>query len=208
MKQVQRYVALDFETMNHWRASVCAVGCVVIEKGVITEEFYSQICPPTPYENPYCVETHGLTYNDVKDSPKFSEIWPVIDKMIGSSPIVAHNSPFEKSCIDACGEEFGTKTDYEYIDTLKMSRMQFPNARNHRLNTLCEAMDIKLEHYHNALDDARADAECFLKLKSLGNYCFEMSEDGTLLTTNFLYQNVENDKEKKKIEEKLERNLL
>ncbi len=199
MKQIQRYAVLDFEIMNEWRASVCAVGCVVIEKGKIINEFYSKVCPPTQYENKYCVETHGLRYKDVRKSPTFPVVWKTIDKMIGKSPIVAHNAPFEKSCIEACGEEFGTNTDYQYIDTLKMSRFVFPKAKNHKLNTLCEAMNIDLQHYHNALDDARADAECFLKLKKIGQYCFEKNEDNELIETHFCTQNIENNNEKEKI---------
>ena len=88
-----------------------------------------------------------------------------IDKMIGDSPIIAHNKGFEKSCIEACADEFGTNDDYEYIDTLKLSR-EYLDTPNHKLDTICEALDVKLKHHHNALDDAIAAGECFIKMKN------------------------------------------
>lgn len=161
-----RFVALDFETLSTWRASVCAVGCAVFENDKLVDKYYTVVCPPSKDENPYCVETHGLTYDIVKIGPPFPEVWKKIDKMIGDSPIVAHNKGFEKSCIEACADEFGTNDDYEYIDTLKLSR-EYLDTPNHKLNTICEALDVKLKHHHNALEDAIAAGECYIKIKDM-----------------------------------------
>ncbi len=160
-----RYVAIDFETMTTWRASVCSVGLAVIENGKIVDTFYSLVCPLSKDENYYCCLTHGLKYKDVKDSPKFDEIWEKIDKeYIKGSPLIAHNAPFEKSCINACNETFDTNNDYEYIDTLKLSRKYLSKLEKHTLDVVCEALHCKLKHHHNALDDAKACAEIFIKL--------------------------------------------
>ena len=160
-----RYVAIDFETMTTWRASVCSVGLAVIENGKITDTFYSLVCPLSKEENYYCCQTHGLKYKDVKDSPKFDEIWGIIDKeYIKGSPLIAHNAPFEKSCINACNETFDTNSDYKYIDTLKLSRKYLNKLEKHTLDAVCEALHCKLKHHHNALDDAKACAEVFIKL--------------------------------------------
>jgi DNA polymerase-3 subunit epsilon len=160
-----RYVALDFETLEHWRASVISIGCVVFEDGRITDEFYSLVCPPTKLEEYHCVMTHGLHYKDVKDSPTFPEVWKRIDEMIGDSPIIAHNVAFEKSCINACNEEFGTNNKYIYIDTLKLSRKYLNNLRNHKLDSICRHLGVRLKNHHNALDDARACGEVYTKIR-------------------------------------------
>ena len=159
-----RYVSIDFEILNEWRASVISVGCVVFENDKIVDEFYSLVCPPSKYENPYCVEVHGLHYDDVKDAPKFPEVWEKVDKMINGSPIVAHNLGFEKSCINACNEEFGTNNKYTYIDTLQLSRKHLPFLSNHRLDTVCKHLKVTLNEHHNALEDARACGECLIKM--------------------------------------------
>lgn len=161
-----RYAALDFETMDTWRASVCSVGCVVFENDKIVDEFYSLVCPPSKYENPHCVEVHGLHYKDVKDSPPFPEVWETVDKMIGNSPIIAHNAGFEKGCINACNEEFGTKKDYKFIDTLQLSRQYMPYLNNHKLDTVCKQLKVPLKEHHNALEDARACGKCLIEMKN------------------------------------------
>lgn len=161
-----RFVALDFEVLDSaWRATVCSIGLAVIENNKITDKFYSLICPPSKNENYYCVLTHGLHYEDVKNSPDFLKVWNEIDeKYIKGSPIIAHNVGFEKSCINACNEEFGTNNDYIYIDTLNLSRKYFPKLHNHKLDTVCEAIKHNLKNYHNALEDAEACAKIFIKL--------------------------------------------
>lgn len=164
-KNKNRYAALDFETLEHWRCSVCSVSCVIFENDKIVDEFYSLVCPPTKLEEYHCVKVHGIHYEDVKNAPTFPEVWEKIDKMIADSPIVAHNASFEKSCINACNEEFGTNSKYEYIDTLKLSRKYLYNMPNHQLDTVCRRLKVKLKHHHNALDDARACGEVYAKLK-------------------------------------------
>lgn len=165
MTQNDRFVAIDFETLNNWRGSVCSVGLAVIEKGKIVDTFYSLICPPTKDVFPWCKKVHGLDYKDVKDYPKFDEIWEKLDKdYIKGCPLIAHSYGFEKSCINATHEFFGTNNDYQYIDTLTLSRKYLKELKSHSLNVVCEALNCKLKHHHNALEDATACAEIFIKL--------------------------------------------
>lgn len=158
-----RFIAIDFETLEEWRASVISVGVAVIEDNVIVDKYYTKICPPTMNENYHCVKTHGLHYKDVKNSPTFDVVWEKIDKeYIKGSPLIAHNVGFEKSCINACGEYFGTKTDYEYYDTLVISRKYINKLYNYKLDTVSRFIKHKLNNHHNAMDDALACAAIFI----------------------------------------------
>lgn len=160
-----RYVAIDFETMTTWRASVCSIGLAVIENNKITDTFYSLVCPPSKDENYYCCLTHGIKYKDVKNYPKFDEIWKQIDeKYIKGSTLIAHNVGFEKSCINSCNETFNTNNNYNYIDTLKLSRKYLSQLNKHTLDAVCESLHCDLKNHHNALDDAIACAEIFIKI--------------------------------------------
>ena len=165
-----RFVALDFEILNQWRACVISIGIVIIENNKIIDKKYYTVCPPSKEENYYCVMTQGIHYDDVKDCPDFPTIWEEIDKKyIKGSPIIAHNVGFEKSCINACNEEFNTNNKYEYIDTLKLSRKYFPKLYNHKLDTVCEAIKHKIKNYHNAKEDAIACAKLFIYLNKKYN---------------------------------------
>lgn len=43
------FAAIDFETANGQRSSVCSVGVVVVRGGVVTDTFYSLIQPEPNY---------------------------------------------------------------------------------------------------------------------------------------------------------------
>lgn len=167
MKEINRFVAIDFETLEYWRGSVCEVGVVVIENDLIVDTFYSKVCPPTMNESYHCVKTHGLHYKDVKKYPKFDEIWKKIDEeYIKGSPLIAHNVSFERSCINECGDFYNTPTNYTYYDTLALARKYINKLYNYKLDTISRFIKYKLNKHHNAIEDAKACAHLFLFLKN------------------------------------------
>ena len=44
---------------------------------------------------------HGLTHEDTDNQPAFPEVWAQIEGRIAGLPLVAHNSPFDESCLKA-----------------------------------------------------------------------------------------------------------
>ena len=168
-KKNNRYVAIDFEKLDTLPSSVCSVGVAVIENNQITDTFYSLVCPPSKNENYYCVQTHGLHDKDVKNAPKFPQVWKKIDKIINGCPVIAHNYGVERGCINACNEYYETEYNYNYICTLALSRKYLSDLPSKGLDLVCEALDYKMGYHHNALDDAIASAEVFLRIKDKFN---------------------------------------
>ena len=168
-KKNNRYVAIDFEKLDTLPSSVCSVGVAVIENNQITDTFYSLVCPPSKNENYYCVQTHGLHYKDVKNAPKFPQVRKKIDKIITGCPVIAHNYGVERGCINACNEYYETEYNYDYICTLALSRKYLSDLPSKGLDLVCEALNYKMGYHHNALDDAIASAEVFLRIKDKFN---------------------------------------
>ena len=48
------FAAIDFETANNERTSVCSVGVVIVRDGEIVDTFYSLIQPEPNYYNYWC----------------------------------------------------------------------------------------------------------------------------------------------------------
>ena len=69
------FVAIDFETANGRRSSVCSVGLVVVHGGEIVDKFYSLIQPTPNYYTYWTTEVHGLTRRDTDGQPTFPEVW-------------------------------------------------------------------------------------------------------------------------------------
>ena len=88
------FVALDFETANQYRSSVCSIGLVFVEDFEITETFYELIKPCPNYYSPFCTQIHGLSQSDTENARLFPEIWAELLPKIKDLPLVAHNSTF------------------------------------------------------------------------------------------------------------------
>ena len=58
------FVAIDFETANGRRCSVCSVGLIIVRDGEIVDRFYSLIKPTPNYYSYWTTEIHGLTHDD------------------------------------------------------------------------------------------------------------------------------------------------
>lgn len=153
------FAAIDFETANNERSSVCSVGIVIVRNGEIVDSFYSLISPEPNYYNYWCSQVHGLTREDTEDAPVFPEVWKQIEPLIEGLPLVAHNSPFDESCLKAVFRVYQMDyPDYPFYDTLSVSRQTLPELENHQLYTVAAACGYQLDYHHHALADAEACA--------------------------------------------------
>ena len=123
------FAAIDFETANNERSSVCSVGIVIVRNGEIVDSFYSLIQPEPNYYNYWCSQVHGLCRRDTEDAPIFPEVWAQIEPLIEGLPLVAHNRPFDESCLKAVFRVYRMDyPDYEFYDTLECSKPKRPSV--------------------------------------------------------------------------------
>lgn len=105
-----------------------------------------------------------MTHEDADNQPAFPEVWAQIEGRIAGLPLVAHNSPFDESCLKAVFEEYGIEyPGYEFYCTLAASRRCL-DIPSHQLHLSAAACGHNMENHHNALADAEACAAIALKL--------------------------------------------
>ena len=156
---MEDFAAIDFETANFERSSVCSVGVVIVRDGKITDSFYSLIQPEPNYYNYRRMQLHGLCREDTDDAPVFPEVWAQIEPLIEGLPLVAHNSQFDEGCLKAVFKVYQMDyPDYIFYDTLYASRRTFRYLPNHQLHTVAAECGYDLENHHHALADAEACA--------------------------------------------------
>lgn len=164
------FIALDFETANHYRKSVCSIGMVKVENGKIVDEFYSLV-KPTPFNfEPLFTRIHGLNEVDCFNAPEFNRIWSSIYSWFNNQIILGHNVSFEKSVLKHLSLEYQIDFNVlEFMCSLNISRKLLPGLENHKLPKVYNYLFNKKMKHHNALDDARAAAEIMISFQS-GHY--------------------------------------
>ena len=162
---MERFAAIDFETANSQRSSVCSVGIVLVENGEITDSIYSLIRPRPNFYTRWTTAIHGLSSADTLDADDFPVVWEGIAPQLEGMPLVAHNSPFDEGCLKAVHSLYGMSyPDYTFYCTCRLSRRQNPSLVNHQLHTVSAHCGYNLANHHHALADAEACAKIALKL--------------------------------------------
>ena len=161
---MQNFAAIDFETANNERSSVCSVGIVVVRNGEIVDKFYSLIKPEPEYYNYWCSQVHGLSLDDTMEAPVFPDVWAQIEPMIEGLPLVAHNKAFDESCLKAVFRVYQMDyPDYEFHCTCIAYRKVRPEGP-HNLDIIAARCGYDLENHHHALADAEACAAIALQI--------------------------------------------
>jgi len=174
------FVTIDFETAKYSRESACSVGLVKYLDGKAVDTFYSLICPPSLYIRPDFTEIHGLTVDDVKDAPKFADLWDdAIKPFIGGFPLAAHNASFDMGVLWAVLEWYKMAIPkLPYFCTRSLACNTWPGLESYALTALAEKFGI-IYDAHNALDDAMTCG----KLVLMSAHKFTSSNVTDLLTT-------------------------
>lgn len=155
---MQDFAAIDFETANRHKSSVCSVGVVIVRGGEVVERFYRLIHPVPNYYSPANIRVHGITKEDTDPEDTFPEVWAEIAPKIEGLPLVAHFSMFDEGCLRAAFERFDMDyPDYQFYCTCMASRRAFGRSLpNHRLDTVSMHCGYDLKNHHHALADAEA----------------------------------------------------
>ncbi len=158
------FAAIDFETANFERSSVCAVGVVIVRGGKVVDQYYSLIRPEPEYYTYRCTQVNGLTEADTRCAPNFPEVWASIEPKIHGLPLVAHNKAFDESCLKAVFRVYQLDyPNYEFHCTCIASRRVWPEGR-HNLDVIAAKCGYNLKRHHHALADAEACAAIALKI--------------------------------------------
>ncbi len=169
------FVAIDFETATSNYTSVCSLGICVVENNIITDR-KEMLIRPVPFEfNEFNIKIHGITPDMVEDKPTFDMYWNAVKPYLENKTVIAHNADFDVGALCATLEYFKIPfPTFDYLCTVKLSQKAYPELPSHKLNNLCDALDIHF-HHHRAYDDAYACAKVLLRI--LEDYSLLSLED-------------------------------
>ncbi|MDI1288443.1 MAG: exonuclease domain-containing protein [bacterium] len=160
------FVALDFETANRERGSICAIGYALVSHGSLVDSGSWLVQLPKRYDyfDDWNRRIHGLGPEDLLGAATFAESATRLIELIADRPVVVHNASFDIYAFrDAATEAHVAHSGLVYADTLVMSRRELALI-SYRLPIVCEALGVSLPQHHRAEDDAVACAGVLLAL--------------------------------------------
>ena len=114
-------------------------------------------------------EVHGMTWDDLKDKPRFADVAAELCEFARDADWIIHNAPFDVAFLDAEFERAGlsrcASLHRMLVDTLALARETFPGKRNN-LDALCERFGVSnvQRTLHGALLDAGLLADVYLAM--------------------------------------------
>ena len=157
------FIALDFETANKHRSSICSIGLALVENGKVTGSDHILVRPTPDYYDPINSMLHGITDRHTRTAKTFQQLWYGLWKYFHQQTIVAHNASFDCSALRGTLDAYNLKyPDLDYYCTYRLSQKAL-NLNGYKLDEVSRHFNIKLKHHH-AESDALACAMIAIKL--------------------------------------------
>ena len=159
------FTAVDVETANADRASICQIGIVRVEAGVVTDT-WSTLLNPLDWFDPWNISIHGLDDAAVKESPTFPDVFADLLARLDGAVLVSHTS-FDRVALERAMTQHGLSIGrVTWLDSASIVRRVWPDRygrSGYGLRSVANDLGIELRH-HDALEDARAAAKIVIRV--------------------------------------------
>jgi DNA polymerase III epsilon subunit-like protein len=148
-------VFLDTETATLFGAPhLLELAAIRVEGGEVVDRYDTLVRPQVPVEEGVTA-IHGIRDEDVREAPDAGTAVGAFASWLGDTPVAAHGARIDAGVLAFECVRFGLSLPAApMIDTVKLARELLPDAPDHRLQTLCQILDVETTVYHRALPDA------------------------------------------------------
>jgi DNA polymerase-3 subunit epsilon len=165
------YTVFDTETTGLEPSNgdeIIQVGAArIVNNRLLRQETFNQIVDPERPLKPESIPIHGITEDMVRGQPNIDVVLPAFHEFCEDTVLIAHNAAFDMRFLQLKEERTGIRFTQPVLDTLLLSAVVHPNQESHKLDVILERLGIAIGKRHNALEDALATGEVFLKLVKL-----------------------------------------
>lgn len=162
------FAALDVETANHDRSSICQIGVAFVRNDGSIETWSTYVDPQTTHF--VFTGLHGISARTVAGAPTFAQLLPSLEQALDGLTVYQHSN-FDRGAVRAACVAMGRgEPDWTWEDSVMVARRAWPELRGaggHGLASLKQHLGLVFEH-HDAGEDARAAAEVVLRARAKG----------------------------------------
>ncbi len=156
------FVAIDVETANADMASICQIGLVKCENGVLSDEWKTYV-DPEDYFDSINVSIHGIDESIVLGAPTFQELVDTLRSYLDGKVVVCHTH-FDRVAIHQATQRYGVSVpECTWLDSARVARRTWKDCawKGYGLYNVCKILGYDFKH-HDALEDAKAAAHILL----------------------------------------------
>ncbi|HEY0637082.1 MAG TPA: exonuclease domain-containing protein [Pseudonocardiaceae bacterium] len=160
------FVAIDVETANSRRGSICAMAAVVVRGGAVISTRSWLMRPPPGLDefHAFNIGLHGITPGAVAAQPAFADRLDELLDLSAGLPLVAHNAAFDIGALrEACVAIDRHWPSLDYGCSLVMSRRAL-DLISYRLPVVAAECGIDLVDHHDPHADALTCAYIVLEI--------------------------------------------
>ena len=139
----------------------------IVNNRLLRQETFNQLVDPECPLKPESIPIHGITEDMVRGQPNIDVVLPAFHEFCEDTVLIAHNAAFDMRFLQLKEARTGIRFTQPVLDTLLLSAVVHPNQESHKLDVIVERLGITIGTRHNALEDALATGEVFLKLVKL-----------------------------------------
>lgn len=162
----QPYVVFDLEStgLKPSRGDVLlSIGAVRLQDAAPVAEFQTLVEPGRAIP-PESTRYHGLTREMLAGAPRAPEAIARFRDFAEGAVLVAHSAAFDRSLLYMEEHRGAPALPNPFLCSLLVSRWLDPQEADHSLDGLCGREGIVITGRHEALGDARATAELWVRL--------------------------------------------
>ena len=159
------FVAIDIETANSDRSSICEFGLTVVKNSVVYETKTWLIRPHGNFYDEFNISIHGITPEMTENCMELPDVWPEIASYLNGHLVVAHNTSFDAySLRDALNSYNLEYPDFLFLCSYRAATKIIKDCYSYSLPILCNHLCIDFDIHHRAGSDSQACAKLFLEL--------------------------------------------
>ena len=161
------FVVVDVETTGSSPDRgdrITEIAAVRVERGEVRDVFSTLVNPERSIP-PFITALTRITWNMVKDAPRFADICEEVLARLDGAVFVAHNATFDWKFVSAeIARATGRRVDGRRLCTVKLARAVLPQLRRRSLDWVCNHYGIEIADRHRAGGDAVATAHCLIRM--------------------------------------------
>ncbi len=167
------YTVFDTETTGldpRGGDEIISIGAIRVVNGrLLHTETVNQLVDPCRSVPAESIKYHGIDDGMLKGKPTIEKVLPFFHQFARNTVLVAHNAAFDMRMLQVKEKATGIRFDNPVLDTMHLSAILHPAHHDHTLDTIAKRLGVSLIKRHDALGDAIATGEVFIKMISLLN---------------------------------------